>query len=156
MVRSKVIKLKMDYSKDNDNYTENVQSPGKSPGKPQGTTSTQTSKAPGKPKRVEVISVAPISQILQRHLLRIGLYRPFVETIKEEVVEREPQAWEPPKDMPYPPSTPSNSESETEIELEIAEISIKFEEIDLDTIQIESEIEDPLLLDPLYQSSPSA
>ena len=110
------------------------------------------------PKRYEVVSVAPISQILQQHLLRIGLYRPFVDTIEEEVSTRELQAWEAPKDMPYPPSTPSSSDSEVEnvFELEIAEVSVRFEEIDLDTIQVESEIEDPLLLDPLYQSSPRA
>ena len=142
-----------------ENQTDNVPLPPPTPPTENlvETPNSPTAKRPlPKPKRHEVVSVAPISQILQQHLLRIGLYRPFVDTIEEEVSTREFQAWEAPKDMPYPPSTPSDSESDTEIDLEIAEISIKFEEIDLNSLQIDSEIEDPLLLDPLYQSSPSA
>ena len=177
MVRKNHLEVKMDKENNEcENYTENVPS--------SGNPTAQTNTSPGStsvPENSLEHSINPIESILRRHLLRFGLSWPpanaeevnrfyrivppvrvneVIEEEEEELTTRNFQAWEPPQGMPYPPSTPSSSSSESEdeatCELKIEEVSIQFEEIDLNQIQIEKEIEDPLLIDPLYGSSPAA
>ena len=164
-------------SNENEPNAGSVPSPGKST-----TTSPEKGEEASSTPPTQVVSqtINPLEAIIRRHLSLSGIAWP-VENLNEvnriyrivppiqacEVIEEEEevsphefQDWEPPKGMPYPPSTPSSTSSEDEsevaCELKIEEVSIQFEEIDLNLLQIEEEIEDPLLIDPLFGSSPAA